>query len=231
MSSSLNEKTAALAAKAEAALPGLLLRVPSLPDELCYEVQPSNLKQIALTLRDNPGLGFESLMDLAGIDYLDYAKTEWKTYTASNSGFSRGVNRNAPRAPHDGARFAVAYNLLSVTNNQRIRIRARCEDAEDPIIDSVVDIWPAANWFEREAFDLFGILFTGHPDLRRILTDYGFIGHPFRKDFPLIGNVEVRYDVEKKRVVYEPVSIEPRTLVPRVIRHDNRYDEALKTVK
>jgi NADH-quinone oxidoreductase subunit C len=231
MSSSLNEKTAALAASTEAALPGLLLRVPSLPDELCYEVQPSNLKRVALTLRDDPALGFESLMDLAGIDYLDYAKTEWKTYTASNSGFSRGVNRNAPRAPHDGARFAVAYNLLSVTNNQRIRIRARCEDAEDPIIDSVVDIWPAANWFEREAFDLYGILFTGHPDLRRILTDYGFIGHPFRKDFPLIGNVEVRYDVEKKRVVYEPVSIEPRTLVPRVIRHDNRYDEALKTVK
>jgi NADH-quinone oxidoreductase subunit C len=231
MSSPLNEKVAALAVKAEAALPGLLLRVPSLPDELCYEVEPSNLKQVALTLRDDPGLCFESLMDLAGVDYMDYAKTEWKTYTASNSGFSRGVNRNAPRAPHDGARFAVAYNLLSVTNNQRLRIRARCEDAEDPIIDSVVDIWPAATWFEREAFDLYGILFTGHPDLRRILTDYGFIGHPFRKDFPLIGNVEVRYDVEKKRVVYEPVSIEPRTLVPRVIRHDNRYDAALKTVK
>jgi NADH-quinone oxidoreductase subunit C len=231
MSSPLNEKMAALAAKAEAALPGMLLRVPSLPDELCYEVQPSNIKQAALTLRDDPGLKFELLVDLAGIDYLDYGKTEWKTYSASNSGFSRGVNRSAPRAPHDGARFAVAYNLLSVTNNQRIRIRARCEDAEDPIIDSVVDIWPGANWFEREAFDLYGILFTGHPDLRRILTDYGFIGHPFRKDFPLIGNVEVRYDVEKKRVVYEPVSIEPRTLVPRVIRHDNRYDAALKTVK
>ena len=104
-------------------------------------------------------------------------------------------------------------------------------DAEDPIIDSVVDVWPGANWFEREAFDLFGILFTGHPDLRRILTDYGFIGHPFRKDFPLIGNVEVRYDADKQRVVYEPVSIEPRTLVPKVIRDDNRYDPALKTQK
>jgi NADH-quinone oxidoreductase subunit C len=230
MSSPLNEKMAALAAKAEAALPGLLLRVPSLPDELCFEVQPANIKQACFTLRDDPALGFELLVDLAGIDYLDYAKTEWKTYSASNSGFSRGVSR-LPRAPHDGARFAVAYNLLSVTNNQRIRIRARCEDAEDPIIDSVVDVWPGANWFEREAFDLFGILFTGHPDLRRILTDYGFIGHPFRKDFPLIGNVEVRYDAEKQRVVYEPVSIEPRTLVPRVIRHDNRYDAALKTVK
>jgi NADH-quinone oxidoreductase subunit C len=150
--------------------------------------------------------------------------------SATRSGFSRGVNRGA-RKPHEGARFAVAYNLLSITNNQRIRIRARCEDAEDPIIDTVVDIWTGANWFEREAFDLFGILFTGHPDLRRILTDYGFIGHPFRKDFPLIGNVEVRYDVEKKRVVYEPVSIEPRTLVPRVIREDRRYDPALKTQK
>jgi NADH-quinone oxidoreductase subunit C len=231
MSFPLNDRMAALATKAEAALPELLLRVPSLPDELCYEVQPSHIKQVCRTLRDEPGLGFESLVDLAGIDYLDYGSSEWKTYSATTSGFSRGVNLSTRRAPHDGARFAVAYHLLSVTHNQRIRIRARCEDAEDPIIDTVVDIWPGANWFEREAFDLFGILFTGHPDLRRILTDYGFIGHPFRKDFPLIGNVEVRYDVEKKRVVYEPVSIEPRTLVPRVIRHDNRYDDALKTTK
>jgi len=141
------------------------------------------------------------------------------------------VNRSGVRVPHEGARFAVAYNLLSVTNNQRIRIRARCEDAEDPIIDSVVDIWPGANWFEREAFDLFGILFTGHPDLRRILTDYGFIGHPFRKDFPLIGNVEVLYDPQKGRVVYQPVSITPRVLVPKVIRHDHRYEPALKDEK
>ena len=225
------EKIVALAAKVEAALPGLLTRVPALPDELCYEVQPDKLKEVALALRDADGLKFEILVDLAGIDYLDYGKTEWKTYSATATGFSRGVNRNAPRAPHDGARFAVAYHLLSVSNNQRVRIRSRCVDAEDPIIDSVVDVWPGANWFEREAFDLFGILFTGHPDLRRILTDYGFIGHPFRKDFPLIGNVEVRYDAEKKRVVYEPVTIEPRTLVPRVIREDNRYDAALKTGK
>jgi len=225
------EKIAALAANVEARLADRVLRVASLPDELCYEVQPADLKQVCLALRDSPELKFEILVDLAGVDYLDYATTEWKTYSATISGFSRGVNRNNVRAPHDGARFAVAYNLLSVTHNQRIRIRSRCEDAEDPIIDSVVDIWPGANWFEREAFDLFGILFTGHPDLRRILTDYGFIGHPFRKDFPLIGNVEVRYDAEKKRVVYEPVSIEPRTLVPKVIRDDNRYDPALKTGK
>jgi NADH-quinone oxidoreductase subunit C len=231
MTDTSTPKIAALAAKVEARLPDQLLRVPSLADELCYEVQPDKLREVCLALRDTPELKFEILIDLAGIDYLDYATTEWKTNSATASGFSRGVNRGGARVPHDGARFAVAYQLLSVTNNQRIRLRARCEDAEDPIIDSVVEIWAGANWFEREAFDLFGILFTGHPDLRRILTDYGFIGHPFRKDFPLIGNVEVRYDADKQRVVYEPVTIENRTLVPKVIRNDNRYDTALKTLK
>jgi NADH-quinone oxidoreductase subunit C len=224
-------KITALAAKVDARLPTLLQRVPALPDELCYEVQPSNIKEVCLALRDDPGLKFEILIDLAGLDYLEYAASEWKTFSATGSGFSRGVSRSGPRKPHDGARFAVAYQLLSITHNQRLRLRARCEDAEDPIIDSVVDVWPGANWFEREAFDMYGILFTGHPDLRRILTDYGFIGHPFRKDFPLIGNVEVRYDADKQRVVYEPVSIEARTLVPKVIRDDNRYDPALKTQK
>ena len=222
------DKISALAAKIEARLPNQVLRVHALPDELCYEVQPADLKQVCLALRDSPDLKFEILIDVAGVDYLEYGTDEWKTESATNSGFSRGVSRGALRVPHDGARFAVAYQLLSITHNQRLRIRARCEDAEDPIIDSVVDIWPGANWFEREAFDLFGILFTGHPDLRRILTDYGFIGHPFRKDFPLIGNVEVRYDADKQRVIYEPVTIEPRTLVPKVIRDDNRYDAALK---
>jgi NADH-quinone oxidoreductase subunit C len=227
----MTERIKTLAANVDARLPGLLTRISSLPDELCYEVEPDRLKEVCLALRDSPELKFEILVDVAGIDYLDYATTEWKTYSATASGFSRGVNRDAPRKPHDGARFAVAYHLLSITNNQRVRLRSRCVDAEDPIIDSVVDIWPGANWFEREAFDLFGILFTGHPDLRRILTDYGFIGHPFRKDFPLIGNVEVRYDADKQRVVYEPVSIEPRILVPKVIRDDNRYDAALKNQK
>ena len=227
----MSDKITTLAGNVEARLPGLLTRVPSLPDELCYEVPPEKLKEACLILRDSPELKFEILVDVAGLDYLDYGTTEWKTYSATTSGFSRGVNRDVPRKPHDGARFAVAYHLLSITNNQRLRLRSRCIDAEDPVIDSVVDIWPGANWFEREAFDLFGILFTGHPDLRRILTDYGFIGHPFRKDFPLIGNVEVRYDAEKQRVVYEPVTIEPRTLVPKVIRDDNRYDPALKTGK
>jgi NADH-quinone oxidoreductase subunit C len=231
MSVAATPKIAALAAKIDAALPDVLTRVASLPDELCYEVQPANIKSVCLALRDAADLKFETLIDLAGLDYIDYGTSEWKTVSATGSGFSRGVNRSSVRIPHDGARFAVAYQLLSVTHNHRVRLRARCEDAEDPIIDSVVDVWPGANWFEREAFDLFGILFTGHPDLRRILTDYGFIGHPFRKDFPLIGNVEVRYDVEKQRVVYEPVSIEMRTLVPKVIREDNRYDPALKAPK
>jgi NADH-quinone oxidoreductase subunit C len=227
----MSQQIKTLAEKVDARLPGVLTRVPSLPDELAYEVPPEKLKEVCLSLRDSPDLKFEILVDVAGIDYLDYGTTEWKTYSATTSGFSRGVNRDSPRKPHDGARFAVAYHLLSITHNQRLRLRSRCVDAEDPIIDSVVDIWPGANWFEREAFDLFGILFTGHPDLRRILTDYGFIGHPFRKDFPLIGNVEVRYDADKQRVVYEPVSIEPRILVPKVIRDDNRYEPALKTQK
>jgi NADH-quinone oxidoreductase subunit C len=227
----MSDKITTLAANVEARLPGLLTRVPSLPDELCYEVPPEKLKEVCLALRDTTGLRFEMLIDLAGIDYLDYGVSEWKTYSATTTGFSRGVNRGQPRKPHDGARFAVAYHLLSVSNNQRLRLRSRCIDAEDPVIDSMVDVWPSANWFEREAFDLFGILFASHPDLRRILTDYGFIGHPFRKDFPLIGNVEVRYDAEKQRVIYEPVTIEPRTLVPKVIRDDNRYEPALKSQK
>jgi NADH-quinone oxidoreductase subunit C len=127
-------------------------------------------------------------------------------------------------------RFAVAYQLLSITHNRRLRLRVKIPDAQEPVIDSVIEVWASANWFEREAFDLFGILFRGHPDLRRLLTDYGFIGHPFRKDFPLIGNVEVQYDPERKRVVYQPVSIVPRVLVPKVIRHDHRYDPSLKDV-
>ncbi len=171
------------------------------------------------------------LIDLAGVDYLDYGVERMEDLVGHRLRLQPRRVSNSPRRPHGGARFAVAYQLLSITHNRRLRISARCEDAEDPIIDSVVDIWPGANWFEREAFDLFGILFTGHPDLRRILTDYGFIGHPFRKDFPLIGNVEVRYDADKQRVVYEPVTIEARTLVPKVIRNDNRYDAALKTQK
>ena len=197
--------------------------------EITAEVPTAELLAVAQLLRDTPTLQFELLIDVAGVDYLDYGRTEWQAEQATASGFSRGVNQAAGHTLRDGRRYAVAYQLLSLTHNRRLRLRVWCEGEEDPAVDSVCGIWDSANWFEREAYDLFGILFRGHPDLRRLLTDYGFIGHPFRKDFPLIGNVEVRYDPVQKRVVYEPVTIEARTLVPRVIRHDNRYEAALKT--
>ncbi len=214
-----------------------LTAAPSREGELTYEVAPERLLKVAQFLRDAPELKFEMCMDVCGVDYLNYGRAEWKTVAASASGFSRGVARvgtasetiddATPSAPPAGRRFAVVYHLLSVSLNQRVRLRVFCPDEEQPIVDSVSGIWASADWFEREAFDLFGIMFRGHPDLRRLLTDYGFIGHPFRKDFPLIGNVEVRYDPEKGRVVYQPVTIEPRTLVPKVIRGDNRYDPQL----
>ena len=199
-------------------------------DEITAEVASGDLLGVARLLRDDPGLQFGMLIDVAGLDYLDYGRVEWRTVQATASGFSRGVNRAAPHTLRGDRRYAVAYQLLSLTHNRRLRLRCWCEElegGEEPTVDSVTDVWASAAWFEREAFDLYGILFRNHPDLRRLLTDYGFVGHPFRKDFPLIGNVEVRYDPAQKRVVYEPVSIEPRTLVPRVIRHDNRYDPAL----
>jgi NADH-quinone oxidoreductase subunit C len=213
-------------------------RVDSRCGELTFEVQAGALLEVCAALRDEPGFRFEQLMDVAGVDYLQYGLAEWTTESATSTGFSRGRVGEKDPATHLAAasdaeageprRFAVVYHLLSVAHNRRLRLRAWCEPGEPPMIDSVVDVWSAANWFEREAFDLFGIIFRGHPDLRRILTDYGFVGHPFRKDFPLTGNVEVRYDPSKGRVVYQPVSIEPRTLVPRVIRDDNRYAAALK---
>ena len=220
-----------LAREVEAQLPGRVRRVLALPEELAYEVEPATLLEVARTVRDAATLRFEQLMDLAGVDYGDFRKDEWRTSAATRTGFSRArleQEETVPPLPVQGARFAVAYQLLSVSNNQRLRLRVKCANDAEPVVDSVVEIWPSANWFEREAFDLFGILFRGHPDLRRILTDYGFIGHPFRKDFPLIGNVEVRYDPDRKRVVYQPVSIEPRVLVPKVIREDNRYNPALR---
>jgi NADH-quinone oxidoreductase subunit C len=198
-------------------------------DELTLVVTPADLLAVATTLRDTGGLEFDMLVDVAGVDYLTYGMDEWRTRSATESGFSRGVRRGSPPvSPDTPRRFAVAYHLLSVQQNHRLRVRCYPEPGDPPRLPSVNDIWPAANWFEREAFDLFGILFDGHPDLRRLLTDYGFIGHPFRKDFPLSGQVEVRYDPAQKRVVYEPVDIEPRTLVPRVIRDDHRHDPALK---
>jgi NADH-quinone oxidoreductase subunit C len=219
----------ALSGSIEAQLQDTVQRLPSVPGDLAYEVRPDSLLTVCRTLRDAPELKFEMLMDLAGVDYLHYGRDEWQTATATRSGFSRGrVARASAPDPNMPGRFAVVYQLLSIAHNARVRLRVTCPDTQEPTVDSVTEIWAGANWFEREAFDLFGILFRGHPDLRRILTDYGFIGHPFRKDFPLIGNVEVQYDPEKKRVVYQPVSIVPRVLVPKVIRHDHRYEPALK---
>jgi len=222
-------RLAPLRAHIEQALPGKLQSVANHTGELTYEVRPEDLLAVAATLRDAAGLNFEMCMDVCGVDYLAHGRAEWQTDHATVSGFSRGVARGAEpeSAAPGGRRFAVVYHLLSISRNQRLRLRAFCADDTQPMVDSVTGVWASADWFEREAFDLFGILFKGHPDLRRLLTDYGFIGHPFRKDFPLSGNVEVRYDPERGRVVYQPVSIEPRVLVPKVIRHDNRYDPAL----
>lgn len=199
-------------------------------NEVTMTVPAKEILSVCQALRDEPGFEFQELIDLCGVDYLAFGDVEWETTDATGHGFSRGVTRMLDGTPPPGKtgenattkRFAVVYHLLSVTNNQRLRLKAFLPNTE-PVIDTVVNIWSSANWFEREAFDLYGILFKSHPDLRRILTDYGFVGHPFRKDFPLIGNVEMRYDNVKQRVVYEPVSIEPRTLVPKVKRDDHRY--------
>ena len=195
-------------------------------NELTIEVSATDLFDVAIKLRDTHG--FDQLIDLCAVDYLSYGESEWD---ADVSGFSRGVKNkddlfnfdaksddSTTSNVEDGRRYAVVIHLLSVQNNKRVRVKIYCDDNDVPMMDSVHSVWNVANWFEREAFDLFGIIFVNHPDLRRILTDYGFVGHPFRKDFPLIGQVEMRYDEELKRVVYEPVSIEPRVLVPRVIR-------------
>jgi len=190
-------------------------------DEITIEVPSKHLREICYALRDEEKFRFEILVDVCGVDYLDYGYSEWVTKEATFTGFERGVDKqkNIRLMPWDKPRFAVVYHFLSVTHNQRLRLRTFA-DEQAPVVGSVTDIWSAANWYEREAFDLYGIVFDGHPDLRRILTDYGFIGHPFRKDFPLIGNVEMRYDATEKRVVYQPVTVPPRTLVPKVIRHE-----------
>ena len=201
-------------------------------NELIFELQCEDLIDVAKELKTNENMMFEQLTDLCGVDYLTYGVDEWTTKSATSSGFSRGVSRQSvildDADTFDDKRFAVIYNLLSIKHNSRIRLRIYTGDKNPPIIPSVASIWSSANWLERETFDLYGILFEGHPDLRRILTDYGFVGHPFRKDFPLSGNVEIHYDEKKKKIAYKPVSIEPRTLVPRVIRQDNRYSDEIK---
>jgi NADH-quinone oxidoreductase subunit C len=171
------------------------LKITEALGELTLEVPAAHYLELALALRDEPALRFETLIDLCGLDYSDYA----------------GAGRS-------GLRYASVLHLLSLTHNRRLRVRAFCPDDDFPVLPSLLEVWPAVGWFEREAFDLFGIVFDGHPDLRRLLTDYGFVGHPFRKDFPVSGHVEMRYDPEQRRVVYQPVTIEPRENVPRVIR-------------
>jgi NADH-quinone oxidoreductase subunit C len=224
-----SESLEALAGKVDALLGAGVRRLPARARELAYETDAAALLTVCRTLRDAAELRFQMLMDLAGVDYLHYGLDDWQTESATRSGFSRArLAEERPPDPDAPGRFAVVYQLLSIANNQRLRLTVKCPDAVEPAVDSVIDVWASANWFEREAFDLFGIIFRGHPDLRRILTDYGFIGHPFRKDFPLSGNVEVQYDPDRQRVVYRPVSIVPRVLVPKVIRHDHRYEPALR---
>jgi len=185
--------------------------------ELTIEVSKENLINVVESLRDHDDFQFEQLIDLCGVDYLTYGQDEWTTEHASSSGFERGRDTSTVSSTWEKPRFAVVYHLLSVTLNQRIRLKVFIEE-EDMMVPSVTNIWNGANWFEREAFDLYGFLFEGHPDLRRILTDYGFIGHPFRKDFPVIGELEMRYDEDKKQCIYEPVTIEERVNVAKVIR-------------
>lgn len=179
-------------------------------DEITIECTPDELLNVCRTLRDAPELKFEQLMDVCGVDYADY-----------------GLDANGERS-WAGLRYAVVYHFLSISHNQRLRLKVFAVDDEFPLIATVVDLWPSANWFEREAFDLYGIMFEGHPDLRRLLTDYGFVGHPFRKDFPMIGNVEMRYDPEQQRVIYQPVSIDMRNNVPRIIREEGIHDEGFR---
>lgn len=200
--------------------------------ELHVVVQPAQCYELCLALRDESGFEFKLLVDVTAVDYLHYGQAEWQTTAATSHAFSRAVSREEPilQSTWNKPRFALVYQLLSLSLNQRLTVKTFIE--EGTIVQSVVDIWPSANWPEREVFDLFGIIFDGHPDLRRLLTDYGFVGHPFRKDFPVSGHVEVRYDAKVGRVVYGPVEIEPRVLVPKVIRQDNRYlgsrDEEVK---
>jgi NADH-quinone oxidoreductase subunit C len=183
------------------ALGGRLSKLSVNVGEITIEANAADLLSVCQNLRDAPALKFEQLIDLCGVDYAEYGEGTW-----------------------DAQRYAVVYHFLSVSLNQRVRLRVFAQDEDFPVLPTLVNLWPVANWFEREAFDLFGILFEGHPDLRRLLTDYGFVGHPFRKDFPMIGNVEMRYDPEQQRVIYQPVTIDPRNNVPRVIRDEGFHN-------
>ena len=227
----MSESSSPLANRLQARFGALLSGLVEALDEISIDVPVANWLAVARGLRDDPEFRFELLIDLCGVDYLSWGEAEWDTSDVSAEGFSRGVEgagpgrfnwADRPAAPPLAQRFAVVVQLLSITHNRRLRMRCFAPDEGLPLVPSLIDLWRGVNWYEREAFDLFGIVFDGHPDLRRILSDYGFVGHPFRKDFPLIGNVEVRYDEARQRVVYEPVSIQPRVGVPRTLRNDTR---------
>jgi NADH-quinone oxidoreductase subunit C len=188
----------ALSGHIESTLGALAKRIDLTLGEITVQVAPADYLQAATLLRDAPGCQFEQLVDLCGVDYSDHGEGTW-----------------------EGQRYCVVSHLLSISLNQRVRLKVFAPDDDLPVVDSINGIWSAANWYEREAFDLYGIVFEGHADLRRILTDYGFIGHPFRKDFPVSGHVEMRYDPERQRVIYQPVTIEPREITPRIIREEN----------
>ena len=196
----MSAKLDQLSAQLKLALSVKITRLDMALNEITIECKPENYISVCSKLRDHAELKFEQLIDLCGVDYSDYKD-----------------------GAYEGARYAVVLHLLSVSLNQRVRLRVFAQDDDFPVLPTLVDVWPAANWFEREAFDLFGLMFENHPDLRRILTDYGFVGHPFRKDFPMIGNVEMRYDPEQQRVIYQPVSIDMRNNVPRVIRDEGSH--------
>jgi len=205
----MTSRTASLVEAVKAALGDKIVDITTALGEVTLIIKAVDLVEAMTVLRDCPELRFEQLIDVCGVDYGSFGKAAW-------DGVPSGVGA--------GARYAAVYHLLSLTYNWRLRVRAFAVDDELPVIDSLVNIWPSANWFEREAFDLYGIVFAGHPDLRRILTDYGFIGHPFRKDFPISGNVEMRYDPDQQRVIYQPVTIEPREITPRIVRVENYAD-------
>jgi NADH-quinone oxidoreductase subunit C len=240
-----------LTAALQAALGDRLAGVTTALGEVTAVVKASDLLAATTTLRDAPGLRFEQMIDLCGVDYGSYGKVAWTGTPMSEGGAGTPLAGGAPEtnktpaiaedAPKtveararerelipSGARFAVVYHLLSVMHNHRLRLRVFAADSEFPIVASVIGVWPAANWFEREAFDLFGIVFEGHPDLRRLLTDYGFVGHPFRKDFPVSGTVEMRYDPVEQRVIYQPVTIDAREITPRIVRVENYADTDVK---
>ena len=198
-----------LAESLKSALSDKLSKLSIHVGEITVECKAGDLIEVCTTLRDHAEFKFEQLMDLCGVDYAQYGQ-------------------EADEASWQGLRFATVYHLLSISLNQRVRLKVFADDNDFPVLPTLTEVWPSANWFEREAFDLFGIMYEGHPDLRRLLTDYGFVGHPFRKDFPMIGNVEMRYDPEQQRVIYQPVSIEMRNNVPRIIRDEGVHDEGFR---